>query len=175
MQKFYLKQKNQKKRGFSLFELLIYISVLSIIVVVISSILISFSNSNARSQAISEVNSSVRFASELLRQDLKNASSISVPATGNSSSTLTLVRNGVTIVYDTASGILRRKEGAASAVNITNSNIVVGTPTFTRIENTNVVFNSTNISIKINMTFSYNSAVSTLVYSAPLEVTVNLY
>ena len=175
MHKFYQKQKNKNKKGFSLFELLIYIAILSIIVVVISNILISLSNSNAQSQARSEVNSSIRFAGELLRQDLKNASSVSIPSLGTPSSTLTLVRNGTTIVYDTSSGFLRRKEGAASAINITNSNVVVGIPVFTRIENTNTVFNTTNISIKINITFSYNSTVPALAYSTSLENTINLY
>ena len=175
MHKFYQKQKNKNKKGFSLFEFLIYIAILSIIVVVISNILISLSNSNAQSQARSEVNSSIRFAGELLRQDLKNASSVSIPASGNSSSSLTLVRNGTTIIYDVSNGFLRRKEGVASAVNITNSNIVVGTPSFTRIENSNAVFGTTNISIKINITFSYNSTVAALTYSTSLETTVNLY
>ncbi len=174
MQKFSFNQKILKKRGFSLFELLVYIAVLSIIVVVISNILISLSRSNGQSQARSEVNSAIRFAEELLQQDIKNASAVAVPASGNSSSTLDLTRNGVNIIYDLSSGVLRRTEGGVVSP-ITNSNIVVNTLNFTRIENTNAVFSTTNVSIKVNMTFSYNSTSPDWSYSTSLENTVSLY
>ena len=170
-----MNKKKQKKRGFSLLELLIYIGVLSIIVVVITNILISLSNSNSQSQARSEVNSSVRFASELLQQDLKNASAVSVPSFGNPSTSLTLVRNNKTITYDVSEGVLRRTEGQNDPSNITNSSVIVSSVTFTRIENTNAVFDKTNVSIKIKMTFTYNSAVPSLTYSTSLENTVSLY
>ena len=164
-----------KCRGFSLLELLIYVAILSGLVVIISSTFISLSKGNGQSQAKSEVNGAIRFATELLRQDLKNASAVSVPTAGTPSATLTLTRGGVTIIYDISGGILRRKEGAASPVNVTNSNITVSTPTFTRIENTNTVFSTTNVSIKINMTFAYNSNSSDWTYSASLQTTVSLY
>lgn len=174
MQKFLLKKKIQKRGGFSLFELLIYIAVLSAIVVVISNILISLSRSNGQSQARSEVNSSIRFANELLRQDIKNASIITTPASGTSSSSLNLTRNGVVISYDVLNGVLRRtKDGVLSSV--TNSNISVDNLNFTRIENTNTEFSKTNISIKVNMTFRYNSTSPDWVYSTSLENTVSLY
>jgi hypothetical protein len=140
---------------------------------------ISLSRGQGQSQARAEVDTSIRFATELLRQDLKNASTVTIPTSGNSSSTLTLTRSiiGVptTIVYDMSGGILRRKEGVASPVNVTNSNITVSIPTFTRIENTNLDFSSTSVAIKINMTFSYNSTSPDWAYSTSLQTTVDLY
>jgi Tfp pilus assembly protein FimT len=174
LQKFLLKKKIQKRGGFSLFELLIYIAVLSAIVVVISNILISLSRSNGQSQARSEVNSSIRFANELLRQDIKNASIITTPASGTSSSSLNLTRNGVVISYDVLNGVLRRTEDGVLS-SVTNSNISVDNLNFTRIENTNTEFSKTNISIKVNMTFRYNSTSPDWVYSTSLENTVSLY
>ena len=164
-----------KCRGFSLLELLIYVAILSGLVVVISSTFISLSKGNGQSQAKSEVNSAIRFATELLRQDLKNASAVTVPSVGTPSATLTLTRGGVTIIYDVSGGILRRKEGAADPVNVTTSSVTVSAPVFTRIENTNTVFSTTNVSIKINMTFAYNSNSSDWTYSASLQTTVSLY
>lgn len=161
--------------GFSLLELLIYISILSIIIVVISNSFISLSRSQGQVQARSEVDRDISFATELLKQDIKNASAVSVPTLGTPTATLTLVRGGVTIIYDVSGGALRRKEGAAVAVNITNPNIVVSAPTFTRIENTNTVFTTTHVSIKVNMTFSYNSTSSAWLYSTSLQTTVSLY
>lgn len=161
--------------GFSLLELLIYVTILSVLVVVVSNTFIALSKGNGQSNARSEVNSAIRFATELLRQDLKNASAVSVPIAGTPSGTLTLTRAGVTIVYDISGGILRRKEGTADPVNITNSNITVSTPTFTRIENTNLVFSRTNVAVKINMTFGYNSNSPDWAYSASLQTTASLY
>ncbi len=163
------------KRGFSLVELLIYIAILSGILIVASNMFISLSKGQAQSQAKSDVDSSIRFVTELIRQDIKNASSVSTPSSGSSSSTLVLVRGGVTITYDLLSGVLRRKEGAGSALNITSNNILVGTPSFTRLENTNVVFGNTNISILVNIPFSYNSNSSDWSYSRILRTSVNSY
>ncbi|MFZ2205093.1 MAG: prepilin-type N-terminal cleavage/methylation domain-containing protein [Minisyncoccia bacterium] len=183
MQIFNLKQNKHSvvrllsKKGFSLLELLIYLAILSVLVVVIANIFISLSKSNAQSQAKSEVNSAIRFASELLRQDIKSSSVISVPTTpgGTTSPTLTLTRDGVVIIWDTSAGVLRRKEGSANPINVTNANVLVGTPVFTRIENANQTFGTTNVSIGINITFSYNSASPDSTYSDSLQTTINSY
>jgi prepilin-type N-terminal cleavage/methylation domain-containing protein len=162
-------------RGFSLLELLIYVVILSIIVVVISNTFVSLSRGHGQSQAKSEVNNAIRFATELLRQDIKNASVVTTPGLGTPSPSLTLTRAGVTIVYDVSGGILRRKEGAAAPAGVTNSNITVSTPTFTRIENTNTTFGVTNVIIKINMSFSYNSPSPDWSYSDSLQTSVGMF
>jgi len=169
------KQYKNRCRGFSLLELLIYIAILSGLMIVISNMFISFSKGSGQTSARNEVDTSIRFATELLRQDLKNASSVSTPSLGTPSSTLTLTRSGVTIIYDVSSGILRRKEGANSPVNVTNSTVLVGTPTFTRIENTNLDFSKTSIAVRINMVFNYNSTSPDWKYSTSLQTSVNLY
>lgn len=143
--------------------------------VVISNTFISLSKIQGQSQARNEVDRDVGFATELLRQDLKNASVISVPAAVGTGSTLTLNRDGVVIVYDVLGGVLRRQEGVATAVNITSPNTIVSTPVFTRIENTNAVFSKTQVTIKVNMTFSYNSTSSDWIYSTSLQTTISLY
>jgi len=143
--------------------------------VVISNTFITLSKSQGQSQARSEVDRDVGFATELLKQDLKNASVVSVPASVGTSSTLTLTRAGVVIIYDVSGGALRRKEGVATAVNVTSPNTVVSVPVFTRIENTNTVFIKTQVTIKVNMTFSYNSTSSNWIYSTALQTAVSLY
>ncbi len=179
MKKNNLKQKIQNNRAFSLLELLIYISILSVVVVIISNSFISLSRGQGQAQARSEVDRDISFATELLRQDIKNASIVSVPDTVGTSPSLTLTRSildvPTTIIYDVSNGVLRRKEGAAVAVNVTNPNIIVSTPTFTRIENTNTVFNKTQVTIKVNMTFSYNNTSSDWIYSTSLQTAISLY
>ena len=165
---------HKNPRGFSLLEVLIYVSILSILVVVVSNIFISLSRGSGQSQAKNEVNSSISFVNELIKQDIKNASVISIPVSGGSSNTLSLVRGGLVVVYDVSGGYLRRKEGSAVPVNITNSNIIVGEPNFIRVENTNLVFNTTSISIQVIITFSYNSTSPDWSYSSSLQTTVSL-
>ena len=148
---------SQKNKAFTLLELLIYITVLSILVVVVSNTFISLSRGRWQSEAKTEVNNSVRFSTELLRQDIKNASSVSLPSAGVPGPILTLVRGEDTIIYTVTNGALTRKVGQASAVSLTEASVSVSNPVFTRIENTNTVFNETNLSIKIDMTFAYNS------------------
>lgn len=160
--------------GFSLLELLIYISILSILVVAISSTFISLSKGRGQSNAKSEVNNAIRFATELIRQDLKNASSVSIPAVGTPNKSLVLVRDGNTITYDIAGGYLTR-----NGVNVNNSNVLVDATknanAFTRAENPNIGFNTTNLSILVNIIFDYNSTSSDWIYSTNLRTTVSLY
>jgi len=163
------------KSGFSFLEILIYVSILSIIVVIVSNTFVSLSRGRGQSGARSEVNNAMRFSTELLRQDIKNASVITVPATGSTSSTLTLTRGGVIIVYDVSGGALRRQEGTNTPINLTNSNVLVSAPLFTRIENTNTLFSDTDVSLRINMTFSYNSNNPDWIYSTSLQTAVGLY
>ncbi len=175
MQLVTLKEKLRGRKGFSLLELLIYITILSLLLVVVSNTFISLSKGRGQAGAKSEVQNSIRFSTELLKQDIKNASAIITPSSIASSSTLTLTRDGVSIVYDVLAGVLRRKIGAASPVSVTNSNIFVDTATFTRIENTNTVFSTTNISIQIIMAFRYNATSTDWSYSDSLQTSVNLY
>jgi len=171
-----LKQNILENRGFTLLELLIYIAILSGLVLIISNTFISLSKGQAQSNARNEVDSSIRFATELLRQDIKNASIVSIPSLiGDTSNSLTLTRNGVVIIYDVSGGVLRRKEDSGNPVNVTNENILVETPIFTRTENVNSVFNTKSITLIIDMTFSYNANSPDFNYSTSLQTAVNLY
>lgn len=168
-------KKDKKNMGFSILELLLYIAILSILVVLITNTFITLSRGTGQSQARSEVDAAIRFASELIKQDIKNASTITTPATGGTSTTLSLVRGGVAIVYDVSAGALRRKEGAATPVNVTSPVILVGTPTFTRLENTNTVFSTTTVSLKVMFNFSYNSTSPDWSYTTSLQTSTDLY
>ena len=162
------------KRGFSLLELLIYIAILSGLMVVISDAFISLSKGRGQAEAKSEVDSSLRFAIERIRQDVKNASGITTPVLGTSSSTLAATVSGTTITYDVLAGVLRRKEGAATPVPVSGTNILAGTPTFTRLENYNSVLNATTTTVQVLMTFQYNSSSTDWKYSDTLRTTVSL-
>ena len=166
-----------KTKGFSLLELVIYTGILAGLLVVVSGVFISLSRGNGQVQAKAEVNNAIRFATEMIRQDLKNVDGggVSLPSPGSPGAVLTLSRNSTNITYDVSGGALRRKEGTAAPENVTNSNIIVSSPVFTYINNYNSVLDVSNISIKIEMTFTYNSNSPDWTYSAPLQTTVDLY
>lgn len=170
-------QKNTNQtvsRGFSLLELLLYVAILSGLMIVVSDSFISLSKARGQAEARNEVNASIRFATERIRQDLKGASAVTTPILGTPSTTLTATVAGVTILYDTLAGQLRRKEGAAAYVPVTGTNVFVNVPTFTRLENYNAPLNATTTAIQVAMTFRYNASSTDWSYADTLRTTVTL-
>lgn len=167
-----IKNKNQT-RGTSLLELLIYIAILAGLMVIVTDAFTSLSKGRGQSQAKSEVNAAIRFATEKIRQDLKAATVVTTPILGTASSTLLMTVGGVAINYDVSAGQLRRKEAAVYTA-VTGSNIVAGAPTFTRLENRNVNLGATTTAIQVSMSMSYNSSSTDWRYSDALRTTVTL-
>ena len=165
--KFYLK-------GFSLLELLIYIAILSGLMVITANSFISLSKGQGQSQARSDVNSAIRFSTELFRQDIKNASLVTTPLMGKASTTLNITVGGTVIVYDILAGQLRRKEGVAVATPVTSGNVAVTSLLFTRQENYNTITQATTTALQILMTLRYNASSTDWKYSDTLRTTVSL-
>lgn len=167
------------RKGFSLLELLIYISLISIISLVLAQLFVSISRGGASAEAQSEVNSNLRFAVDKIAQDVRSASSVSVPASaGASGSTLTLSVSGSNVAYCVVGGALRRESSGgacgASSPAITADSVVADSVLFTRLENTNTVSSKTIITIEINLTMSYNSSVPEYQHSTTKKATVAL-
>lgn len=165
------------KQGFSLLELLIYVAVLSGLMVVVGNSFIGLSKGRGQSEARSEVNAAVRFASEKIKQDLKSATSLVAPVLGTASSTLEMVVPGFTIKYDTLNGQLRRTEGTGLATTttvVTGSGIFVESPTFVRIENHNQPLSATTTAVKISAIFRYNASSTDWMYQSTLQTTISL-
>ena len=175
-----VQQHNRKKishlssKGFTLIELLIYVALVSVIMVVTTDTFISLSKGQGQSEARSEVNTAIRFATDRIREDLVGASAVTVPAINSPSSTLQATVGGTTITYDTLNGQLRRQEGSNTPEAVTGTNIFVDQPTFTRIENYNSDLETTTTSIQISMMFHYNSSSTDWMYSSQMQTTVTL-
>ena len=162
-------------RGVSLMELLIYIAILSVILLVISSAFISISKTGGVVDARTEVNSNARFAVNKIIQDVKSASAVSVPTiVGGTAVTLQLTVSGDTILYDVSAGQLRRKVNAGAAEPVTSNLVTVSTPTFTRLENYNSVFQATTTTIGVNMTITHVNTGSDYIYSSTINTTAAL-
>lgn len=168
-------KKNIKNRslqqGISLLELLIYIAILSGLMVVVSDSFIMLSKGRGQAEARSEVNSAIRFAGELIKQDVKNASAVSAPLLGVPGSTLSLTVAGAVILYDMSGGVLRRKVDSGTPEPVTGTAVAVDVPIFTRIENYNAVLGATTTAIQVAMTMRYNALSTDWLYSDTLRTT----
>lgn len=167
------------QNGFSLLELLIYISIIAVITLVISSVFIFFNRGRGQVEARNAVNTNLNFAITKISQDLKSASAVATPAiAGNSSSDLTMTVGGIAVTYCVADGQLRRKAGGgacdAASETVTADTVVVGAPVFTRLENTNSVLPKTIVSIEVSMNMTYNSSSTDWQYSETKKTTTSL-
>lgn len=165
----------RNREGFSLLELLIYVAVLSIVMVMISSTFIALNRGSSQSEIRSEVNSNLRFAIEKIGQDVRAASSVSTPATaGATSTTLVLMVSSATTTYDVSSGQLRRQVGTSTPEVLTSDAVTVNTPVFTRLENTNTVLGKTIVSIEADLTIQNSGTSPDETFSARKRTTVSL-
>lgn len=164
------------RRGVTLLELLIYIAILSGLMVVVSDAFISLSKGRGQAEARSEVNSAIRFAGDLIKQDIKNATAVTAPALGVTGSTLSLTVGGVPIAYDMSGGVLRRSV-SGTPENMTGGSVSVDVPTFTRIENFNPnigASGATTTAVQVVMTMRYNSSSGDWTYVDTLRTTATL-
>jgi type II secretory pathway pseudopilin PulG len=167
-----------KNNGFSLLELLIYIAILSVVTLVITGIFISVNQSRGRTEAVSEVNSNLRFAIEKISQDLRFSDSISIPAIANSTSTSLTMNVGTSTIVYCISGIYLKRQinGVCSDLsdNVTSGAVSVTSLIFKRIENTNVVLAKTIVSIGVDLVINYNSTSPDWQYSGEKKITISL-
>jgi prepilin-type N-terminal cleavage/methylation domain-containing protein len=164
------------QRGFSLLELLLYIAVISIITLVLSSTLISIYYGRGAAESRMEVNADLNYVFNRLGQDLKAGSvaTISIPSLiGATSSVLTFIAQGAEITYDIDGGKVRRTADAVSQY-ITGDDVAVDSLLFTRIENTNVTLSKTFISISVAMQAHYNGTSSDKQFTESKQTTFTL-
>jgi type II secretory pathway component PulJ len=170
--------RTRRRQGFSLFELVIYLGLLSIVSLIIGGTFISITRGRDQVQARNEVNSNLRSAVEKIGQDIRSASSVTTPASaGATSSTLTLSVSGTSITYCVINSQLRRQSGGnctSASEAITSNLVLIGTPMFTRLENTNTILAKTVVSMAISLSANYNSSSSDWQFSATKHTTISL-
>jgi type II secretory pathway pseudopilin PulG len=130
-------KKHQK--GFTLVEMILYVSVCSILLLTISTFLSFLLGARIRSQAMTEVNQQGFRAMNLLALTIRNARSIEIPVISATSSTLSLTTKDPNLnptIFDIASGTLRIKEGGKQPVVLTNSRVIVSGLTFQNLSAT---------------------------------------
>lgn len=111
----------RKYVGTTLIELLLYIGIVSVFLLALSSAWWMLSSAKNRNQVIEDVNQQSQAIVNLLNKEIRGASTLTSPANGTTSATLSLDA-GATQIY-LQSGDLYLKKGANAAVKL-NSNFV---------------------------------------------------
>lgn len=151
-----MKRKNKKvyllnRQGTSLIEILIYVAIMGILMAAITSFIVSNKKIGDRDEAISEVETQGNEIVEIISQTIRNSSEITGLALGATASQLTVVDNGVTIIFNLASGKITLKRGGATAVNLNSDQVVVSNLSFKNFGN------ATKDSIKFQFEAQYSN------------------
>jgi prepilin-type N-terminal cleavage/methylation domain-containing protein len=140
-------------KGFTLIEVLLYISLVGVIVLSMSAFVYAMRQSQNKTNTITEVEQQGVQVMQTITQTVRNAISITTPTTGTSGATLTLSVNGPTTnTFDLSSGVMRITQGASPAVSLTNSRVTASALTFSNLSTT-----GSYGTVKIQFTLSYNN------------------
>jgi len=129
-------QKNQQ--GFTLFELLIYVSLISILAVVFVNFAIDINTTAKKTVVRQEVQESARFSIERMMQEIRRAQGINVGTStfdthpGVLSLQMANPAEDPT-VFDISGGVLRIKQGAGAAEDLTPASLTVASLVFTNL------------------------------------------
>jgi Tfp pilus assembly protein PilW len=144
-------------QGFTLVEMMLYVAICSFVLISLTTFFSFLISSRIKNETISEVNQGGVQVLQLVTQTIRNAKSVSVPASGTSSSTLsviTLNASTTPTIFDVASGTVRIKEGGGVYVPLTNSRINVSSLLF---KNTSAS-STDGGSIDVSFTVSYRNS-----------------
>ena len=142
------------QRGFTLVELVLYVSICSILLLTISTFLSFLLGARVRSQAITEVNQQGFQVMNLITQTIRNGRSIQVPSIGVSSSTLSITTGNALLnptIFTISSTTLISKEASNTSIPVTNSRVRVSSLIFSNVSSGS----STEKIIRISYTIDY--------------------
>ncbi len=140
-------------KGFTLVELLLYLSIAASVLLSISVLLSALLQSRVKNQVIAEVNQQGIQALQTLTQLVRNAESITSPAQGVSASSLTLdvvTASKDPTLSDLTSDKIRIKEGTNPYVDLTTSSVTASGLSFYNLSAT-----STPGTLRIQFTLTY--------------------
>jgi type II secretory pathway pseudopilin PulG len=144
----------QKIKAFTLIELLLYIGLVSIFVVVISSFWGFFDQAKKKSTTIEEVNQQGLYLNELISQAIRDGSTIASPSATNSDVILLInttkqpTRNQIR--FELLAGKMYMTEGAGTAVQISSDRVIISALSFLNASQT-----TTNGNIKFQFTVNH--------------------
>lgn len=161
--------------GFTLVELLLYITIMSMMLLLISVFAVGMLEARVKHQTIAEVDGQGIQIMQIIGQVVRNAEGINTPQEGSSGSTLSIDASGDTndpTVFDVSGNTLRITEGGGSAAALTNERVEVSNVIFrnlSRVDTPGVVqieFTLTHANPEGRNEYAYEE---TFIYSAALR------
>ena len=145
--------KSKDSSGFTLVEILLYISIISILTLSFSIFLFMILQSRAKHQTISEVDQVGIQASQIISQAIRNAKRINLPAQGSQGTTLSLEMEDALknpTILNSGGTNIQKKEGVNPITSLTSSRLNISNFSFY-----NVSKDDTSGVIKFQFTISY--------------------
>ena len=116
------------KKGFTLIEMLLYLSILSIVILALSSFLYLSYSARIKATVIAEVEQQGNQTMSLITQNIRNTQTVTSPVSGTSASSLTLTEYTALLsptVINQTSNKLQISEGSNSAVDLSSNRVIV--------------------------------------------------
>ena len=159
-------KRKKLRKGFTLVEMILYVSVCSILFLALFGIFSLLMSARIKNQTVTEVNQSGIQITQLVSQSIRNAKGIIVPSIGVSSSTLSLKTVSTSTnptVFDVASGTFFVKEGTSTKIALSNRRVMISNFTAT---NTSLTSSTTNEGgVEFSFIVSYIASGSSTDYS----------
>lgn len=146
---------NKKNKGFTLIEILLFLGISATMLLVVSIFITFILQAGTKSQTVAEVEQQGLFAMQTITQVIRNSTSITSPTAGNSATSATFVVPTGALsptIFDLSSGAIRIKEGAGTAVNLTNTEVTASALNFQ-----NLSWTSTSGEVRISFTLTRNN------------------
>ncbi|MDO8260564.1 MAG: hypothetical protein Q7T50_03665 [Candidatus Magasanikbacteria bacterium] len=162
--------KNQS--GNTLFEVIIYVAILGMIVVSFISFTLAVSSVRNKSYVMSEVNSNLRIASDLISQKVRSAENVLSPLAGNSGASLSLDMPNPepSLDFSLSDGVLYLVEDGITSSAITSSEVNI-----TQLSFENISANGQRASLQVKISGEYRANDSReFTYTNSLKTTVNI-
>ena len=139
--------------GYTLIELLLYVVIISTLLTTVTFFFGMTIEARVKNQTIAEVNDQGVATMDYITQTIRNASSITTPATGGSGNSLTLVVPTGSLsptIFNLNGTTLQVKEGTAAAIPLTNNDVQVTGLTFK-----NLTRSGTPGNVQVSFTLSH--------------------
>lgn len=128
--------KVQYAAGYTLIELLLYVSIVGSLLTAISVFFASAADARIKTQSIAEVDQQGNAALDYIAQTIRNADGITAPSAGSTGTSLTVSVPNVSLnptVFNLSGTTLQVKEGGDAAVALTNSKVAVSSLSVTNL------------------------------------------
>lgn len=142
-----------KFKGFTLVELLLYISIVSVVILVMSGVFYLVLQARVKNQTVAEVEQTGAQVMQQVTQTIRNANAVNSPSPGNTAASISLsvvdaAKDPTT--FDLSSASIRIAEGTSPSVALTSSRLSASNLTFQ-----NLARAGTADTIRIQFTLSH--------------------